>query len=34
VKLLFEGGAKSGQTELGQFFEQRLGQHRVIPPQR
>jgi hypothetical protein len=27
VKLLFEGGTKSGQAKLGQFVEQWLGQH-------
>jgi len=31
VQLIFEGGAKSGQTELGQFVEQRLGKHSISP---
>jgi hypothetical protein len=31
VQLLFEGGPKGGQAELGQFVEQRLGQHGPSP---
>jgi len=31
VKLLFEGGTKSGQAELGQFVEQRLSKHSTSP---